>query len=63
MTIDAANSRQISSEVFGDLPDALINELLARSAEVTQRAGESVGARIHERDDLRSRAQRLGLIA
>lgn len=63
MTISGANHRQITAEVFGDLPDALINELLTRSTEVTERARESVGARIHERDDLRSRAQQLGLIS
>ena len=62
MTTGASNHRQIAAEVFGDLPDALINELLTRSEEVTQRARESVGARIDERDNLRNRAQRLGLI-
>ena len=62
MSIGTANSRQIAAEVFGDLPDALIKELLTRSDEVTQRAGESVGARVAERDDLRVHAQRLGLI-
>ncbi len=63
MTIGSSNHRQITTEVFGDLPDALINELLTRSEEVTQRALESVGERIAERDDLRSRALRLGLIS
>lgn len=63
MTISGANHRQIAAEVFGDLPDALINELLTRSTEVTERARESVEARIDERDDLRSRAQQLGLIS
>ena len=63
MTISGPNHRQIAAEVFGDLPDALINELLTRSPEVTKRARESVSARIDERDDLRSRAKLLGLIS
>ncbi len=63
MTIGGSNHRQIVAEVFGDLPDALINELLTRSEEVTNRARESVDARIDERGDLRSRALRLGLIS
>ncbi|MCY4474445.1 MAG: DNA double-strand break repair nuclease NurA [Chloroflexi bacterium] len=62
MTIGGSNHRQIVADVFGDLPDALINELLTRSDEVTKRARESVDARIDERDGLRSRAQQLGLI-
>lgn len=63
MTLGAPEHRQITAEVFGDLPDALINELLTRSPEVTKRARESVSARIDERDDLRSRAKLLGLIS
>ncbi len=63
MTIGGSKHRQIVAEVFGDLPDALINELLTRSDEVTKRARESVDARIDERDGLRSRALRLGLIS
>ena len=63
MTLGAPEHRQITAEVFGDLPDALINELLSRSPEVTKRARESVSARIDERDDLRSRAKLLGLIS
>ena len=63
MTNGAANHRQIAAEIFGDLPDALINELLTRSEEVTRRARESVGTRIDERQDLRSRAKQLGLIS
>ena len=63
MTIGAANHRQIAAEVFGDLPDALINELLVRASNITELAVESVEARVAERDDLRDRAQSLGLIS
>ena len=63
MTIGAANYRQIAAEVFGDLPDALISELLERSTEVTELAQASIDARVSERDELRSRALRLGLIS
>ena len=51
------------TDIFGDLPDALINELLTHSEEVTERASKSVGDRIDERDELRNRALSLGLIA
>ena len=50
------------TDVFGDLPDALINELLTHSDEVTKRASNSVGERTKERDELRNRALSLGLI-
>ena len=63
MTTGASNHRPINADIFGDLPDALINELLSHSEEVTQRARDSVGDRIAERDDLRIRALRLGLIS
>ena len=63
MVSDAGNSRRLSADVFGDLPDALINELLVRSTEVAERAAANVSTHITERDELRDRAQRLGIIA
>ncbi len=51
------------TDIFGDLPDALINALLTRSEDVTERARKSVGDRIDERDILRERAVHQGLIS
>ena len=62
MTFHAAHSNQISSDVFSDLPDALINELLVRSETITEQARSNVDARINERDKLRERALQLGLV-
>ncbi len=50
------------TDIFGDLPDALINELLERSENIAEKAGRSVSARIDERDQLRERAMQIGLI-
>ena len=62
MTISGQNHRPITAEVFGDLPDALINELLERSSNLAEKASRSVAARTEERDELRERALQLGLI-
>ncbi len=63
MTFGAPNHRPFTAEIFGDLPDALINELLTRSEDIRHLAGAAVDSRIAERDDLRERALRLGLIS
>ena len=63
MTIGAPNHRPTAADIFGDLPDALINELLERSENIAEKAGRSVSARIDERDQLRNRALQLGLIS
>ena len=59
---NATESRSIVADVFGDLPDALINELLVRSETITEQARSNVDARINERDKLRERALQLGLV-
>ncbi len=51
-----------SSDVFGDLPEALINDLLTAAPGVTELARSAVDSRIAERADPRTRAQQLGLI-
>ena len=63
MTFTPAHLRQTHSETFGDLPDALIHELLLRADEVSRQARFSVDARIEERVELRSRAQQLRLVS
>ncbi len=62
MSIGAANSRQINAEVFGDLPDALINELLTRAEEVGEKAHTHVETQVRKRPRLRQRALQLGLV-
>lgn len=62
MTISGANHRQIAAEVFGDLPDALINELLTRAGAVGEKAQTHVDAQVRTRQSLRDRALQLGLI-
>ena len=62
MTINGANHQQIAAEVFGDLPDALINELLIRAEGVGKTAREHVETHVRTRDQLRKRALQLGLI-
>ena len=59
---NATESRSIVADVFDDLPDALINELLVRSETITEQARSNVDARINERDKLRERALQLGLV-
>ena len=51
------------TNIFGDLPDALINELLTRSSGISELAQSRVTEQIDRRDDLRARALRLGLIS
>ena len=63
MTFTPAHLPQTHSETFGDLPDALIHELLSRADEVSRQARFSVDARIEERVELRSRAQQLRLVS
>ena len=63
MTTGTSSQRQIAADIFGDLPDALINELLERSETIAQKAGRSVSARIDEREQLRNRAMQLGLVS
>ena len=62
MSIGTANSRQIAAEVFGDLPDALINELLTRAEEVGEKAHTHVETQVRERPRLRQSALQLGLV-
>ncbi len=62
MTFSTTTSSQIVSDVFGDLPDALINEILTRSSDISELAGAAVDSRVVERDELRDRALTLGLI-
>ncbi len=62
MTISVANHRQIAAEVFGDLPDALINELLTRAEEVSEKAQTHVETQVKTRESLRKQAHHLGLI-
>ena len=63
MSLGTTQSRSVVSEVFGDLPDALINELLVRAEGITEQASLNVDARVAERDKLRERALKLGLIS
>ena len=58
----ASNHQQISAEVFGDLPDALINELLTRASGVGTTALKHVETQVRARKKLRERARQLGLI-
>ena len=62
MTFGAANHQQIAAEVFGDLPDALINELLTRASGVGTTALKNVETQVRARKKLRERARQLGLI-
>ncbi len=62
MSIDTSTQNQIATEVFGDLPDALINELLTRAESVGRTASNHVEAQVQAREDLRNRAHLLGLI-
>ena len=50
------------TDIFGDLPDALINELLTRSEEVGSTARKHVDKLVRQRDSLRQRARQLGLV-
>ena len=49
-------------DIFGDLPDALINELLTRAAGVGGSAREHVETQVQARESLREQAHQLGLI-
>ena len=62
MSLSPNQTSSIVADVFGDLPDALINELLLHADIVADRAGQHVNAHILARDELRQRAHRLGLI-
>ena len=62
MTISGPNHRQIAAEVFGDLPDALINELLKRAHSVGKEAHKHVETQVQARENLRERAHQLGLV-
>ena len=62
MSIGTSTQNQIATEVFGDLPDALINELLTRAESVGRTASNHVEAQVQAREDLRNRAHLLGLI-
>ena len=62
VTTSASNHRQINAEVFGDLPDALINELLTCAEEVGEKAHIHVDTQVQAREDLRERAHQLGLV-
>ena len=62
MTFTPAHLRQTHSETFGDLPDALIHELLSRADEVGNSAYKHVETQVRKRDQLRERATNLGLI-
>ena len=57
-----SNSRSITADVFGDLPDALINQLLIRAEAVGEKAHTHVDAQVRVSDQLRRRARQLGLV-
>ncbi len=48
--------------MFGDLPDALIRELLARAERISDQARASVDDQVRQRESLRDRAVSLGLV-
>ena len=50
------------TDIFGDLPDALINELLTRADGVGRTARKHVDTLVRKRDSLRERALQLGLV-
>ena len=62
MSIGTSNHRQIAADIFGDLPDALINELLERASGVGTTALKHVETQVRARKKLRKRAHHLGLI-
>ena len=62
MVSTIGKSRGISADVFGDLPDALINELLTRADAVGDKARSHVYSQVRIRDSLRKRALKLGLV-
>ena len=62
MTIGAPNHRPTAADIFGDLPDALINELLERASGVGTTALKHVEIQVRARKKLRKRAHQLGLI-
>lgn len=62
MSIGTSTQSQIATEVFGDLPDALINELLTRAHGVGESARKHVETQVQERENLRKRALQLGII-
>ena len=62
MSIGSSNHRQLTSEAFGDLPDALINELLSRAQCIRNKANKHVDTQVRERKPLREQARKLGLI-
>ncbi len=50
------------TDIFGDLPDALINALLTRSDEVGKKAKKHVDGQVRAQGSLRKRAIELGLV-
>ncbi len=51
-----------AAELFGDLPEALINELLSNSERVSNRVKGQIDSITSQRENLRERAEKLGLI-
>ena len=62
MTTSAPSHSPISTKTFGDLPDALINELLICASDVGTKAHTHVEAQVRERERLRKLARQLGLV-
>ncbi len=62
MNISAFDARETITDTFGDLPDALIHELLTKVDTISENASDKVQELIEMRDSLRERALGLGLI-
>ncbi len=62
MTIQSSSYRDLVTDSFGDLPDALIEELLTRADGIGNEASKHVDTQVRERENLRIRAQHLGLV-